>query len=386
METTCLLDLEEDNDDSSTCSFFTVATVLSRTKNETSLMQKNDAWNDDRTACTFPSVTVDTGTNNHGLLSRIASRGGDGVSVHSDGHCTQNSVVADRDEELKRLRCTSSLMDDSFDSMADDELHGIHDHEIVSPTPAGARGQVNLQKTVKKSNCNRSKANNLGSIFRTPGVRDKEKHASSEAQLSMQNINDSLFEQASFKQPLHPTKTPIRAPYDETNNNSFDASIGNSLMDATYESFDELDKDGIKRRKRLSNKFLSVYDELSAQAIQKSATFQSALNKKDKDGKVKRMSDAFSTAMQSMADGISSHAAANARCDMGGSWDVDEPLSGKKRPLAEISGLQNLRKSWGGSHNYIQMQLIAEREEERNLYNQVSAHFVLTGSMPDHLD
>jgi hypothetical protein len=118
---------------------------------------------------------------------------------------------------------------------------------------------------------------------------------------------------------------------------------------------------------------LSVYDDLSAQAIQRSATFHSTLaSKKQNNNKVKRMSVAFTTAVQSVADEISSHAVANAHCDVGGAWDVtDLQMSGKKRPLAEISGLQNLRKSWVGSSSYIQMQLLAEREEERKIYNQV---------------
>lgn len=331
MEATSLLDLEDD-DDSSSCSSFTVATVLSRTKDATSIARSQNS----RCGDSFNDMTSDR----------------------------QSITIIDKDEELKKLRCTSSLIDESFDSTADDD-------PVFSSPMAALTAQEqpepnatvnNLQKTVKKSNCRNATSNadqpkgsnNRESIFRKPIASDK----------PVSFLNDSTPELQA------PTKTPLQAPYDETSNNSFDASVG-SLLDDTYESFDELDREAFKRRR--SNRFLSVYDDLSAQAIQRSATFHSTLaSKKQNNNKVKRMSVAFTTAVQSVADEISSHAVANAHCDVGGAWDVtDLQMSGKKRPLAEISGLQNLRKSWVGSSSYIQMQLLAEREEERKMYNQV---------------
>lgn len=360
METTCLLDLEDD-DGSSTCSSFTVATVLSCSKNDLSLMHMNvrctDALNDDdRTVCTVPSM----------VSSDL---------YQADRYHKQNSTFSG-DEELQRLRFTSSLMDDSFESTTEDDVQENKNGTILSLPPVQMTAtHLNLQKTVKKSNVHEPKANNIDSIFRTPAVKENpiEVKASVLKPLEKSMVEASV--QTSFTQPVLPVKTPFRAPYDDTVGNSFDQSVGNSLLDSTYESFDELDKEGIKRRKRQSNKFLSVYDDLSAQAIQRTATFQETLrNQKVKDSRVKRISAAFSTAVQSVADGISSHAAANARCDVGGTWQIedDQPFSGKKRSLAEISGLQNLNRAWGGTHNYVQMQLLAEREEERELYNQVS--------------
>lgn len=367
METTCLLDLEDD-DDSSTCSSFTIATVLSRIKNETSLMQQGSSF-DDRTAYIEPNIIADKSLDNQSFM------------VMMDGIRKRNETT-DRDDELQRLRCTSSLMDDSFDStVGDDTKDNIHQNETAS-TPAAAsssedalecyNNNVNLQKTVKKSNCNRSTNSNLGKIFRiTATDKDTAKKKSSATRLQDSTKVDNKA--ASFEQP------PVPAPYDETSNNSFDASIGNSLLDTTYDSFDELDKEGIKRRKRQNNKFLSVYDDISAQVIQRSSTFESSLHKKHKSSKVKRMGTAFSTAVQIIADSISSHAAAEARCDVGGSWgdNFEQSLSGKKRPSTEISGLQHLIKSWDVSHNYIQIQLMAEREEERKIHIQVRSILLL---------
>jgi hypothetical protein len=334
METTCLLDLEDD-DESSTCSSFTVATVLSRSKIDASL-NMND-----------PSINVD--------------------SSYQVGRCHEQRSTINSDEELQRLRHTSSLMDDSFESTTDDDIHNNENAMIVSSPPVQeSDAHVNLLKTLKKSNVHRSKANKIDSIFRTPAV--KENPIEVKCSVVLKPLEEPIVEksvQTSFMHPVLQAQTPVRTPYDEPVGNSFDESIGNSLLDSTYISFHELDKESRKRRKRQSNKFLSVYDDLSAKAIQRTATFQETLaHKKDKDGQVKRMSAAFTTAMQSVADGISSHAAANARCDVGGSWGVEDEqsLSGNKR---------NLTSSWGGTHSYAQMQLLAEREEERELYSQV---------------
>eukprot|EP00956_Cyclotella_meneghiniana_P021093 scaffold37987_cov67-Cyclotella_meneghiniana.AAC.1 len=308
MEKASLLDIE-DHDDSSSCS----STVLAPTK-KSSVVH----FDDDISQCTLPTMFMNSAATTNNATSE---------SNYADGE----------DEELTKLRCTASLMDDSFDSEADEELE--ENKCMIMTPPIAADSTLNSQdvKTVKKSNKSNSTAAdqvkeiNRSSIFRKP------------TQVETPKLKLSVG-------PLHKAvATPLPAPYDETIHNSFDNSMENSLMDTTYESFDELDKEAIKRRRR-SNKFLSVYDDISAQAISKSSTIEKDPSKGG-IGKVKRMSDAFSTAMQSVA---------------GGSWSIDDKnsLSGKKRPLSEISGLQNLRKTWG-SHNYAQMQLMEEQEEER---------------------
>ena len=334
MEKTSLLDIE-DHDDSSSCSSFTVATVLAPTKEPSVAHPRTTVvhFDDDVSQGTLPTMVV------HPIAST-----NDVTSDNTD----------DEDEELNNLRCTASLMDDSFDSAADEEVE--ENKRVMMSPPIDADSTLNSQdvKTIKKSNKSISTAadqvENRNSIFRKPTQVETPKVPAR-----------SLHKGAA---------TPLPAPYDETIHNSFDNSMENSLMDTAYESFDELDKEAIKRRRR-SNKFLSVYDDISAQAIRKSSTME-----KDQSrggiGKVRRMSNAFSTAVQTVADGISSRAAVNTHCDVAGSWSVDNEnsLSGKKRPLSEISGLQNLKKTWG-SHNYVQMQMLAEQEEERERSNQV---------------
>ena len=335
MEKASLLDIE-DHDDSSSCS----STVLAPTK-KSSVVH----FDDDISQCTLPTMVMHSAATTNNATSE---------SNYADGE----------DEELTKLRCTASLMDDSFDSEADEELEE-NKCMIMSP-PIAADSTLNSQdvKTVKKSNKSNSTAAdqvkeiNRSSIFRKP------------TQVETPKLKLSVG-------PLHKAvATPLPAPYDETIHNSFDNSMENSLMDTTYESFDELDKEAIKRRRR-SNKFLSVYDDISAQAISKSSTIEKDPSKGG-IGKVKRMSDAFSTAVQSVAGGISSRAAVNTHCDVAGSWSIDDKnsLSGKKRPLSEISGLQNLRKTWG-SHNYAQMQMMAEQEEERMRSIQVRYNHVI---------
>lgn len=385
--TSSLLDLEVKDDDSSTCSSFTVATVLSRNSRPPSSMLHEDSLSGDGTynysgdACTDPIGIGNPTSEVYSEYFAVSNDGDETWKSHADVvHKTQTTTITYDVEELHKLRCTSSLMDDSFDSALDNENNVEQEEEnnkmvalsspvvtINMPMSVGDESNyhVSVEKTTKKSNCRRDalKADKTGtsnrdSIFRKP----------------------DLPAESSITEPTVSAKTPIQAPYDETSNNSFDVTTSNSLVDYTFESFDVIDKEESKCRRR-SNKFLSVYDDLSAQAIQKAATFESNQSKKKVgNSRVRKMSAAFSTAVQSMADGITSQAAGNTHCSIGGSWDVDDgapSLSGKKRPLADIGNVSNLRKPWGGSLNYVQMQLLAEREEERNHYTQVSCILTL---------
>lgn len=324
MDESSIFDLK-DEDDCSSCSSFTVATVLSHTKDAATSVNKR---------CSI-------------FISSV------------DGTCAQlNTTVTETDEELQKLRSTSSLMDDSFDSTIDDiqqeSERTIMSSPVIIDEASKARAMQessdhdDLQKTVKKSNCNRWNSTIRDSKFNNP------------------NVNNSSAK-TSTRQQLKSTRAPLQAPYDEAINKSFEESIGNPLD--TYVSFDELDRETKKRRKgnRCSNRFLSVYDEIASEAIKKSLTFES---KKAKNSKAKKMSDAFATAVQSVTDSLSYRTAANVHCSVGDSWGNEEiqSLSGKKRHLTDISGnggLQKLIQAWGSNHHYVQMQLLAERNEER---------------------
>jgi hypothetical protein len=371
--TTSLLDLEDD-DDSSSCSSFTVATVLSRSENVTSVIQttsllQHDDYgsSDDDDYASFTVSSVLDGaksTNNQQAMPRnffctdASDERSEKQSMSRRKSLDAASQHTEKDDDLRKLRCTYSLMDDSFDSTDEDNMLNDVEHKNSPAPQEPSSHSTEVQKTIKKSNRSSNsaqtdnlKASNRDSIFRRTPINGR-----SEEKIHL----------------VFPARTLLRAPDNEKRSlTSFDSSLhNNSLLD---NGFDELDREVIKRRKnndrRCSNKFLSVYDDLSQQAIEKSMSLQSRSgNNDEQNSKVKRMKDLVSTAVQSITDG-----AINADCDDGTSWGLHEQqtLSGKKRSASLMS--DGLKKLLNGRQSYIQMQILAEREEERQLFKQVRA-------------
>ncbi|KAL3793111.1 hypothetical protein HJC23_005613 [Cyclotella cryptica] len=294
---------------------------------------------------------------------------GNSSNVSSRIRRNRNTMLIDRNEEIQKLRCTSSLIDSSLDSTCDENSCEGVEQMIPPVTSWNARNvlerntNMEVQKTIKKSNRKSSNFNstseaiNRHSVFRKMSAGDKSVKSSISTRLHMK-----------------PVKSPLLVPYDEKLSPcSFDASASTqtNLLDLELDNVDV--GAAIRQRKRhrtdaqYSNKFLSVYDELDAQAIDKSSSFDSqsgvTYNKRSK-AKMKSMAP---NAVLSITRG---------NCEGVGSWDRREKQtsSEKKRLLHQTDtpkDKQNLGQSWSSKQYPIQWQSCAERDKERQLFNQV---------------
>eukprot|EP00804_Cyclotella_cryptica_P003222 CCRYP_010463-RA/>CCRYP_010463-RA protein AED:0.02 eAED:0.02 QI:200/1/1/1/0/0.5/2/1036/420 len=367
-----LLDIEDDGDNSC-CSSFTATTVHNC---------GSSSEDDEHSSFTVATVLENDMSKNKGLVRKdvyyhhaskagqidASTQRGNSSNVSSRIRRNRNTMLIDRNEEIQKLRCTSSLIDSSLDSTCDENSCEGVEQMIPPVTSWNARNvlerntNMEVQKTIKKSNRKSSNFNstseaiNRHSVFRKMSAGDKSVKSSISTRLHMK-----------------PVKSPLLVPYDEKLSPcSFDASASTqtNLLDLELDNVDV--GAAIRQRKRhrtdaqYSNKFLSVYDELDAQAIDKSSSFDSqsgvTYNKRSK-AKMKSMAP---NAVLSITRG---------NCEGVGSWDRREKQtsSEKKRLLHQTDtpkDKQNLGQSWSSKQYPIQWQSCAERDKERQLFNQ----------------
>lgn len=351
-------DTASDSEDDVTT--FTVATILekqpSRHQNGVPVNILLDAK---QTSVNYACSTVTLQTNvdeNRDQVSRASN------AIHKD------------DDGIEKLRYTSSLLDTSTDSaFSDDIFDGLDEVDLsAAKTPAINNQRSKTTTSSEHPSCN-STLGNQGSIFRDPSTEyDRSVEVSSKYEYSRSFV----------------AKTPIQAPYDELRTQ---ASTHTNLLDLEFGSEDEeasanqqriqCRSKGCKGNRRISDQFLSVYDEVAAAQSMKSASFSS---QKDDSMIIKgKQVKTFASAIRAVATGISTHAnaaTANARCDGVGSWEEDSTwqqhrggsLSGKKRTFdnsgeagEEFIARRRSRKSWLGRPDYAQMQIMSEEKEEQ---------------------
>ncbi|KAL7489040.1 hypothetical protein ACHAW6_014625 [Cyclotella cf. meneghiniana] len=375
MNNTSLLDIEDDGGNSCCSSF-----AISRGHN-----CRDSPEGDDNSSFTVATVLENIKIKHHGSLPRNIFYDYDlnGIKNTASTQCgnsfmtsrmcrNTNKMIVDRNEEIEKLRCTSSLMDSSLES-TDDE-HFFKEVDQIRPPAASSnanllerKSYVEVQKTIKKSNCKNvifnttTKAINRESIFRNISIGDTSVKASTDT-----------------RHLLNPAKSHFVARYDDKISlYSFDASTStdSNPLDFELDSTDfatAIRKQKIQRNDgQFSNKFPAEYGDLAARATGKTASFDS-----QNDIKHDRSSNAKIKAIVSNAVRL----VARGNCDGVGSWDVQEHqiLSGKKRSRHQMNapnGILNVGQTWSSRKNHIQLQFLAERDEERQLFNQKLQEF-----------
>jgi hypothetical protein len=266
------------------------------------------------------------------------------VSIHDshDKYAMPNTVERKQihhhlNEERTQLRVTESLMDDSS-SDSEKENHGTirRDSKFRDSDISGLTSRVSVG----------------GSIFCTP-------HGDL--------IGDDLANKS----------TAVRQ-----NTASLDASKQINLLDSPNDAEQS-------NRRRSSERFMSVYEDLAAKQIA-----QSSAQTKDRDrgyatAKAVNVKTLVTTALKTVAGELIAHASSN-RCDGIGTWDVEDThnVSGKKRSLdIDDAGdnndnrQRNRRKSLNFRAEMILLQdKVQERTEECARLKRVSAQLSAEGT------
>jgi len=279
-----------------------------------------------------------------------------------------NKMLFGRNEEIEKLRCTSSLMDSSLDSTAEEHFCKEVDQIIPPATSSNANvlernSYVEVQKTIKKSNCKNvifnttTNAINRESIFRNISIGDTSVKTSTDTRHLLNPAKSQFVARRDEKMSLYSFDAST-----STDTNPLDLGLDSAVVTTAIRKQKRQRNDG-----RFSNKFLAVYDDLAAQAMDQTTSCDSQNDIKNDRSRNARIKHLVSNAVRSVARG---------NCDGVGSWDVEEHqiLSGKKRSVRQRNapnGILNVGQTWSNRQNHIQLHYLAEIDQERQLFNQV---------------